>query len=330
MRTRQTIFCALALLAAAGRLPAGESFSIQDENPVSRLYGLPPGGAVSPDAAGLRMRVALDVANNTYARIHGADVLVLDGETWVTRLDLQHTWRNGWHAALQVPVVSHQRGGGTDDFIEWYHDRMGLPQGNRKLRPSGLLEYRYNRGAERMFTLNDPTTGIGDVRVSAGAPLWRNQAATRAVDAVAGVEVPTGDPDRLLGSGSTDFSLGLAVCDLASLGKWNLELHGSAGVLVLTEGEVLEDFQRNFAGAGNLSLGWRLAAWLVPRLQLDWHSPVFENTGLAPLDDWAVELVSGVTVRLPADFALDLALAEDLAVADAPDVVFHVCVKRSL
>lgn len=328
MRTWLPILFAQALLAA-GRLPAAEPFLIQNENPVSRLYGLPAGGDAVPAAPGLQACVAVDLANSSYAKARGADELVLDGETWVARLDLRRAWSHGWRVAVQVPIVSHQ-GGGSDDFIEWYHERMGLPQGNRRQRPSGRLEYRYRRNSASQFELTDPATGLGDIRVSAGAPLWRNGEATRAVDVVAGVELPTGDADRLLGSGSTDFSLGLAACDLASLARWNLELQGAAGILALTDGDVLDDLQRNFAGYGNLSLGWRLAGWLVPRLQVDGHSPLFADAGFAPLDDWAVELVSGATVRLPRGFALDLAVAEDIAVNTTPDVVFHICVKRSL
>ena len=145
-----------------------------------------------------------------------------------------------------------------------------------------------------------------------------------------GVELPTGDSGRLLGSGSWDFSLGLAGADFATLAQWNLELHGGVGMLAMTDGDVLAEFQEPFAGYGDLAVGWRLARWLVPRVQVDVHSPFFADTGQAPLDDWAVDLVCGATVLLPGRIALDLAVAEDVAVDTAPDVVFHVGLKRSL
>ena len=228
-----------------------------------------------------------------------------------------------------VPVVSHQ-GGGTDSFIEEYHDAMGLPDGNRKRRPANRLEYRYRRGSEIHFNQTDSTKGAGDVFLAVAAPLARDAAGLRALDVVAGVELPTGDADRLLGSGSWDFSLGLAAADFATLARWNLELHGGAGVLAMTEGDVLADFQEPVAVYGDLAVGWRLASWLVPRVQVDFHSPFFADTGQAPLDNWAAELVCGATVLLPGRFALDLAVAEDVAVNTAPDVVFHVGLKRSL
>ena len=333
MRAPPPIFVACALLAAAGALPAaraGDPFLIRNDQPVGRLYGVPVGVDADPAAApGVGLRVGLDVANTSIERTAGPTELVLDGETWVLRFAARHVWKNGWRFMVGIPVVSHQ-GGGTDSFIEEYHDAMGLPDGNRKRRPADRLEYRYRRNGETIFNLADSTTGLGDIRLSVSAPLARDRAGTRALDAVAGVELPTGDANRLLGSGSWDFSLGLAAADFAALAKWNLELHGGAGVLAMTEGDVLPDFQEPVAVYGNVAVGWRLASWLVPRVQIDFHSPFFADTGMAPLDDWAVELVCGATVRLPGRFALDLAVAEDVAVNTAPDVVFHVGLKRSL
>ena len=333
MRTWLPISVVCAFLAWAGLLPAvsaGEPFLIQNDHPIGRLYGVPAGDDAAPGGgAGSELRAGLDVGNNSVEKFRGPDELVLDGETWVLRFAGRYGWKNGWRVGLQVPLVSHQ-GGGTDSFIEEYHDALGLPDGNRKRRPADRLEYRYRRNGETIFNLADSTTGLGDIRLSVSAPLARDRAGTRALDAVAGVELPTGDANRLLGSGSWDFSLGLAAADFAALAKWNLELHGGAGVLAMTEGDVLPDFQEPVAVYGNVAVGWRLASWLMPRVQIDFHSPFFSGTGMAPLDDWAVELVCGATVRLPGRFALDLAVAEDVAVNTAPDVVFHVGLKRSL
>ena len=124
----------LGILALAGGVwtaAAGEPFLIQSQSPFSRLYGLPAGddaAAVAP--TGFQVRASFDLANNSFVETRGADALVLDGETWVARFGARHWWGNGWRAVMQVPIVSHQ-GGVADDFIEGYHDALGLPQGDR-------------------------------------------------------------------------------------------------------------------------------------------------------------------------------------------------------
>jgi hypothetical protein len=320
----------LLLVVLAGTVAAGEPFRTQNQSPVSRLYGWPAGEAPATDGAGgFRVRTALDIANQSYEEQRGNHELVLDGETWVAQAGLEYRWANGWRLSLHIPWVAH-RGGRLDRFIEDYHDAMGLPNGNRKRRPTGVLDYRYLRDGDERFGLEETTQGLGDVQIAGGVPLWRDAAGARAVDATASVKLPTGDSDRLLGSGSTDAALGLAASDFATLSHWALDLHAAAGVLAMTAGDVLSDRQRHLAGYGCISIGWRPVRWLQPRLQLDAHSPVFSGTGLAPLDRWAVQLVSGATVYLPAGFALDIAVAEDIAVETTPDVVFHLNLKKDL
>lgn len=333
MRASLPISIVLVLLAAAGSVqadPPSAPFASRNENPICLLYGVPTG--IDPAGVaftGLQVRVALDVVNSSYEKYRKGIDLVLDGETWSTRLVLRHGFRNGWRVALQVPVLSH-RGGGTDKFIEEYHDELGFPQGNREWRSPGRLEYRYRRDDETSFDRTESATGLGDVRLSASIPLWSGSAGARAVDAVAGVELPTGDPDLLLGSGSTDFTFGLAACDSASLSRWRLELQGAAGVLAMTPGDILEDWQEPVAGYGSLSIGLRLADWLLPRLQIEGHGPFFSGTEMSPFDDGAVQIVTGATIRLPAGFSFDVAVVEDMREATTPDVVFHFSLTRSL
>jgi hypothetical protein len=333
LRVAHSIPAALVLLALAGggvRALAGEPFLTRNQSPVSRLYGMPSGEAVGLGGGpGWPVRVVFEAANLSFQKVREDQELVLDGETWSLRLVLGRGWANGWRAGVQIPVSGHG-GGGLDDFIEDYHRAMGLPYGNRRRRPANRLEYVCRQGEETRFRVTEPTAGLGDVQLYIAAPIWCGGPGARAVDVVASVELPTGDAGRLLGSGSTDLALGLAAADRASLARWRLEVQAAAGVVLATPGDILPEFQKPAAGYGRLSLGWRPADWLQPRLQLDWHGPFFAGTGMAPLDSAAAVLVAGVTIRLPAGLALDVAVAEDVDVNTAADVVFHFCLKGDL
>ncbi len=332
-RPARRMAVALACAIPVGALraePPGEPFQTRNQNPVSRLYGWPTGhGAGAGAEAGVQLRATLDIANSSFDKLGDGHALVLDGETLVGRLSVQRRWSSGWRAALHLPWVAHG-GGGLDRFIEEYHDALGLPQGPRKRQPTGVLDYRAVDSTGTRFLLDQSAHGLGDIRLAGAAPLFRNAAGTRAADLTAGLKLPTGDPDRLLGSGGTDVSLGLAASDFATLSRWAVDLHAAAGVLAMETGDILPECQRNMAGYGWFSAGWRMTSWLRPRVQLDWNSPVFSGTGLDPLDGWAVQLILGAAVHLPAGFALDIAVAEDLAVDATPDVVFHFNLNKDL
>ena len=92
----------------------------------------------------------------------------------------------------------------------------------------------------------------------------------------------------------------------------------------------MEDVQRPAAGYGFAAIDWVWLDWLRPRLQMDWHSPLFQGAESIPFRAWSASLVAGVRVRLPAEFVLDVALAEDVSVDTAPDVVFHFGIQRRL
>ena len=333
MRATPSIPVALVLLAlAAGRgsAAAGEPFLTRNQSPVSRLYGVPGGGAAGPaGATGWAVRVVFEIANLSFQEVRDMQELVLDGETWSTRLVLGRSWANGWRAGVQLPVSGHG-GGALDGFIGDYHRAAGLPYGNRRRRPADRLEYVFRQGEDTRFHVTERTAGLGDVQFFGAAPLWRSGEGTRGLEAVASVELPTGDAGRLLGSGGTELALGLAGGDRASLARWRLEVQAAAGVVLAATGDILPEAQKHAAGYGVLSLGWRATDWLQPRLQLDWHGPFFKGTGLAPLDSAAAVLVAGATIRLPAGFALDVAVAEDVDVNTAADVVFHFCLKRDI
>jgi hypothetical protein len=333
LRATHSIPAVLVLLALAGgggSVPAGEPFLTRNQSPVSRLYGVPVGEAVGlGGGTGWPVRVVFEVANLSFQKVREDQELVLDGETWSARLVLGRVWAGGWRTGIQIPFSGHG-GGGLDDFIEDYHRALGLPYGNRRRRPGNRLEYVYRQGEATRFRVTEPTAGLGDVQLFAAAPIWRDGPGARAVDAVVSVELPTGDADRLLGSGSTDLALGRAGVDRASLARWRLELPAAVGVVLASTGDLLSEFQEHAAGYGRLSLGWRLTDWLQPRLQVDWHGPFFAGTGLAPLDSAAAVLVAGATIRLPAGLALEVAVAEDIDVNTAADVVFHLCLKGNL
>ena len=89
-----------------------------------------------------------------------------------------------------------------------------------------------------LFDSSTPTSGLGDIQLSAAMKLGK--ATLRA-----GVKAPTGDPDKLTGSGATDLSLGIYGGSVTRFFDRDLSYSGFVGMLALGDGDVMAELQRS-------------------------------------------------------------------------------------
>lgn len=313
-----------AALAAAAPMPAAAppELSAANLSPVVQVFGLPRVTGEPRDGAGVRADLRLDWASHAVSDRSGRAVVRFDGETRRYTLAVAGPAGAGWWG-VELPLVSHT-GGYLDGSIEAWHDALGLPAGDRPARPSDRLLFRVVDGDGReVLRRTRSAAGPGDAALTAGLPLFGARAP---VAAGLRLEAPTGDPDRLLGSGGWDLAAWLAGDGRAGpAGAWSG--HAAAGALYMTAGEVLPDRHRRWAGFARLAGGWRPLAPLTLRVQLDGHTPLYHSP-LTPLGDPALELRAGAAVEPGRGYRLEAGFSEDLAVGAAPDITFHLGLTR--
>jgi hypothetical protein len=330
-RRRLTLLLLLLALPAPGFAAPLEIVPFQTANrsPVAQIFGLPgPGTALLLPAGGTAAEFAVDTANNFSKNAHGDEVSFLDGETYRFSLGLRHGVTPRFEAGFDLPYLAHS-GGFLDTFIEGFHDTFGLPQSGRDNAPRDRLLYSYRRAGVEEIRVDDDTAGVGDVRLGAAWQLWRGAEGQppRGGALRASLKLPTGDSDRLLGSGSTDLALWLSATRGWRLGGTELAAFGAAGAMALTDGQVLKEQQRNLVGFGTLGAGWRPLDWLVLKVQFDGHTPFFDHSDLRELGS-AVQLVMGGDLAVGERTSLELGLSEDIAVDTSPDVVFRLALRH--
>jgi hypothetical protein len=328
---KQSFFFVSLLLSTFAVTPASAEllapFFTRNQNPFVQIFGLPAAGSARLLPAGsLAASVVIDAGNSFSRGTTAAEAILLDGETYRSTL----VWRYGVSDHLEIgmdlPYISH-RGGIFDGFIDWWHNFTGLPDGGRKQEARDLLQYRYREdGRERVAILN-ADSGPGDLMLAAAIPVFGQKGERRLAALRATLKLPTGSTSGLRGSGSTDFSLRLTGEDRQTLSPWPVSLFGAAGVLLLTGGEIIAERQRHAVGFGTMGLGWQPYSWLALKVQVDGHS-AFYDSELAELGDLSAQLVMGGSLELPGALVLDLAVAEDIIVYTAPDVVFHLVLRR--
>ncbi|CAG0964722.1 hypothetical protein GEOBC_00928 [Geobacteraceae bacterium] len=298
--------------------------------PLVQIHGLPV-----PDSARIlaqregEVSAAVDLANNYAVDANGSESVIFDGETYRVGLDLRYGFAPGVEAGIEIPFVFHS-GGFLDGFIEGFHDIFDFTNGGRENATRDRLLYRYERGDADRFRIDDSGGGIGDIRLTGGFQLYDDRAeAPRRLALRGALKLPTGDSDRLRGSGSVDFALWLAASDDYRLGNWgHLTLFANAGGTVMGDGNVLEDQQRDLVAAGTVGFGWSPVDWLAITAQATWHSPLYQGSELREINNDTLMITGGFDFAFTERTSLDIAISEDLSVKTAPDVTFHLALRQ--
>jgi len=306
------LLCLCNLAAAADEQPA-DAFPLRSHNPFLQIFGLP---AFQTAALGSDINLSYDITNDADDKIRTDETLIIDGESQVVALALRRQIGERFELRLDVPWVHHS-GGFLDDAIKDWHSVLGLSNSARA-GPENRLQHLYEVDGTTLYSLTSSTSGIGDVQVSTAYAL-------PSVTLRAGVKLPTGDPDKLTGSGAADLSLGAYLSRRTLLFDRELGYSGFVGVLLLGDGKVLPDQQRNTVPYAGLALRWQVSQRLA--LGTQWYLQ-------GSYYDISIDEIGGSTMQLGvgADYRLErsllrLAIAEDIAAGAAPDFALHLSIQ---
>ncbi len=146
---------------------------------------------------------------NVAALSEGGTSYFIDGETM--RMVLEGAVGVGPRLELdvEIPLLLHSTGR-FDGTIDSYHERFGFPDGGR----SSFAQYRYVGGyvgdGESVFIEGSPGgMGLGDIVLSVRSALLEATERRLAISAGFSLKLPTGDAERLEGSGHSDYGLGV-------------------------------------------------------------------------------------------------------------------------
>ncbi len=305
-------------------------FRTANRSPQAHIFGIP--SETSPETVPqgrTELSLTLDLASTYTVNATPRERIVLDGESYRWTLAARYGVRDRLEAGIEIPFLE-QGGGFLDSFIIDWHRIFQLPQGGRDSAPRNRFGYRYDRDGSRRLTMERSGGGIGDISLSAAFTLYEAHPADEYDSLVlrGQLKLPTGDSTELRGSGSTDTTLYLCG-GMNRQTEWGmLGVFGSAGAMVLSRGAVLADQQNNLVGVGGAGFGWGPTPWISFKFQINGHTPLYRGSSLTELSSASLMLTSGGALLLPGGYLLDIGVSEDVAVATAPDVTFHLGVSK--
>lgn len=299
-------------------------FRTYSQNPVVQIFGLPAIGDSRTLQAGKReLALVFDLANNYTDNSSGNERIVIDGETYLFNVTGRFGISDRFEAGFEAPYI-FQSGGFLDAFLQEYHSIFGFPNADRDQAPNGRLLFRYQRNGTNVFVVDKGNSGIGDIRLNSGFRLYeKKNERPQAVALRASLKLPTGDSNQLRGSGGTDLALWLTGSQGCNTGYGLWEIFAGAGLLGMTDGDLMPEQQRNIAYFGSLGAGWKPLSRLVLKVQFDGQTAFYRDSSLDELSSPSVQLIIGGSFLFSEKAALEIGLSEDLIVKTAPDVVFH-------
>lgn len=322
--------CLGVLLLAPGFLYAADMeitpFKTTNQSPLLMIQPLPAesSAAIAPPGK-FASALTFDLASNYTASSTNSETILLDGESYRWTLATRYGLTDRLEVGIEIPWIVSS-GGFLDSFIIDWHDMFGLPQGGRDTAPKNQLHYNYAQSGEQKLRLDSSSSGLGDIVLTGAMKLYEVKTAALhdALALRATVKLPTGDSDKLHGSGALGGTVSL--CGSANhFTEWGaLGLFGSLGGMLTAKGDVLKDQQESAAAFATLGLGIGPAPWISFKLQLNANTPLYKDSSLTELSKSAVMLVMGGALQLPGDYRLDIGVSEDIAVATAPDVAVHL------
>jgi hypothetical protein len=317
---------ALCAWSAPLRAEYLQPYEIVNQSPLVQIHGLPYAHAARLLLSGVqRITLHSEISSHFVEDEQGAEALMLDGETTRIALVLAGGFGRGWEWGVYLPYVGHDDGF-LDDVIEDWHDLFGLPQGGRDAHPRQELNFHYERDGATLLDIQRPRAGLGDIRLALG---WQWRADDDSAQALrAELKLPTGSADDLAGSGAADLSLAWAGERRLRLGAYDSRVHGTAGLLLMGEGDVLPEQQKRLVPFGGAGIAIALDSHWAAKAQLDLHAPVYRDSALRSLDDTAALLSFGIGWRGDSYWSADVTVVEDIQVTTGPDVSFHFALRR--
>lgn len=283
-----------------------QPFAISNLNPFIGIYGIAAMQAPVVLVPGQNsINVVLDAVSHFTDGRNQSESIQIDGESYRLAARFGRGLPNQWEVGLEIPFLSHS-GGFMDGFINQWHDTFGLPSLGRDRVADDQLTFRYSRNDRDLINVQSSTMGLGDILLFAGKTL--SQQDGFAFTMRGQLKLPSGDTKRLLGSGGTDISLAAMLAR-----KWGRNWLGAIqlGASYLESGDVLTELQKNWVGFGSAYLGWQPFRSFAFKLQLDAHTPVYENSNIDQLTDTAYQLTIGGSIKMGASTYLDIGVTED-------------------
>ncbi|HKK94521.1 MAG TPA: DUF3187 family protein, partial [Longimicrobiales bacterium] len=288
-------------------------FRVPEQHPIYGFFLTP-----RPERAALLPSGSVEVAfRTTYSNVfefarRDAVQATFDYERWTNTAEIVWAARDGLEVGVRSAVVTGW-GGFLDGLVQWYHQRLSLPNGDREDVENGDFEVSLVARGDSLVSL-ESGTHVADPVVWVALPIFRG---SRALSARASLKLPFGSDDW--SSGRVDVAVQLDGRHVFT----NWATYGGVAVGTINAGPRLESYTPSSAVSLHLGVERRLGETWAVMAQLQGSSPFLQDLGHPELDRVPVNLGVGFTGRTRSGWLWQAAFTEDVR-PDSPAVDFTI------
>jgi len=307
----------LCLLSSHSFADQPSPFLTRDNSPFSLIFGLPlASSAKLLETDQSRWTSSFNISNTINLQSNTNENLFVDVETWNVNFLYDYGLKENWMLRVQLPYLIHS-GGFLDSAIEKYHSTLGLPEDIRPNFPRDQIDISLNQNGQNFIDTNSQQSALGDISVQMA---WQaQQSKLYALSYWMSLKLPSGDAKKITGSGAFDIATWAAMNYRLTDTRW---FYGQGGLLYMSDSDLFENIQKNFAVFGNAGLKFQPWDSIILKAQFDFHS-AFYDSNLEFLGD-VLQLTFGGGYLISHQHRLDFSIVEDIKNGASPDVNFNI------
>ena len=256
---------------------------------------------------------SLAITNTLNIQDLSDESIYIDYEAYRFNLAYQYGLDDDWNLKLDIPLI-HQSRGVFDSAIDRWHGFLGLPRGQRPNVGHDEYGIQYDYQSQSLIDLAEAGSSLGDIQIAIAHAIITDKNTDMSLWAA--VKLPTGDKNKLNGSGAADLSTWLAMNQQIS-GDWRVNLN--AGAVVLGDNAYQGIPLSDYALYGHVMLGWLWTENVSLKAQLQGHTSYYDKSRLKFLAD-SYLLTVGSAIKINHCQQLDIAVSEDIKVDSSPDI----------
>lgn len=257
-------------------------------------------------------------------------IIQIDTEIYRVAANLRYGITQNLEASVEIPYIGLTKGY-LDSFIENFEEFFGFTTpGAREKSTEYSFKYEVRYEGQYLIRKDSPSSGIGDTTlylkykfIDEDLSKW----SLPSLSARFALKLPTGNEDDLVGSGETDFGIGLLM-DKHITEK--LAFYGNANFVFIQKPKFFDPWSmKDNIFSWMLALEYHFTDRFSTILQHLGNTTPYPDSGTDPLDNHAADLGLGFTYRFNDNFSGNISCIENLVTDSSPDLSFQAGIKYS-